>query len=162
MAGRPGAAAGGEPTRERGLRMRHFTRLVAAGLALAALGGAACAQEDFDRGKTGAQLYASDCAICHKSVQRLNPDVGGLFGLRGFLEQHYTASREAAAAVAAYLQSVQREAGPQRRESARAKKRGEGEPKARRPKSAEKKTTGGKSEETKPAEKKAEPEKKKE
>ena len=62
------------------------------------------AQENLDSGKTGAQLYAADCAICHKSPQALNKP-GGLFGLSGFLREHYTASKELAAAIAAYLQS---------------------------------------------------------
>lgn len=76
--------------------------LLAAGL----LAGAASAQENFDAGKSGAQLYQSDCAICHKSAQALNKSGGGLFGLESFLREHYTASREAAAAIAAYLNTV--------------------------------------------------------
>jgi hypothetical protein len=70
------------------------------------LAGAARAQENFDAGKSGAQLYASDCAICHKSAQGLNKSGGGLFGIESFLREHYTSSRESAAAIAAYLNSV--------------------------------------------------------
>jgi cytochrome c len=66
----------------------------------------ALAQDNFDAGKSGAQLYASDCAICHKSAQALNKSGGGLFGLESFLREHYTSSRESAAAIAAYLNSV--------------------------------------------------------
>jgi len=66
----------------------------------------ALAQENLDAGKSGAQLYASNCAICHKSVQALDKSTGGLFGLESFLREHYTASREAAATIAAYLNSV--------------------------------------------------------
>lgn len=62
-------------------------------------------QENFDSGKTPAQLYASDCAICHKSPQGLAKG-GGLFGLAGFLREHYTASRESAAAIASYVESM--------------------------------------------------------
>lgn len=131
--------------------MTDFTRLLAVGLAFVALSGAANAQEDLDRGKTGAQLFASDCAICHKSPQRLHTDAGGLFGLSGFLREHYTSSRHAASAIAAYVESMHREP------SLRAHKRSEGEPKAHRAKSAEKKTAGGKAEETKPPAKKDEP-----
>jgi len=140
--------------------MTDFTRLLAAGLALVALSGAAHAQDDFDAGKNGAQLFASDCAICHNSVQKLHTDVGGLFGLRGYLKEHYAASSEAASAIAAYVQSMHRESAGHRREGARPKKRIEGEPKSSRSKSAEKKTAGGKAEETKPPAKKDEPNKK--
>src|SRR5690242_15356759 len=110
--------------------MTDFTRLLAAGLALVALSGAAHAQDDFDAGKNGAQLFASDCAICHKSAQSLHTDAGGLFGLSGFLREHYTSSSHAASAIAAYLESVHREPAAQRRGSVRAHKGSEGEPKA--------------------------------
>ena len=70
------------------------------------LAGAASAQENFDAGKSGAQLYASNCAICHKSAQALDKSGGGLFGLDSFLREHYTSSRESAAAIAAYLKTV--------------------------------------------------------
>ena len=66
--------------------------------------GLACAQENLDSGKTGAQLYASNCAICHKTPQSLGR--GGMFGLSGFLREHYAASRESAAAIAAYIEST--------------------------------------------------------
>ena len=66
--------------------------------------GSANAQENLDSGKTPAQLYASDCAICHKTPQGLSKSVGD-FGLASFLREHYTASREAAAAIAAYVQA---------------------------------------------------------
>jgi len=73
---------------------------------LVVLGAAAAhAQESLDSGKTAAQLFASDCAICHKTPQGLAKP-GRISGLNDFLRQHYTASRESAAAVAAYLQSV--------------------------------------------------------
>lgn len=67
----------------------------------------AAAQENLDSNKTAAQLFASDCAICHKSPQGL-AKAGGLLGLDSFLRQHYTASRESAAAIAAYLQAAGR------------------------------------------------------
>jgi len=70
-----------------------------------AIAGPAAGQENFDQGKTAAQLYASDCAICHKSPNGLTKG-GGIFGLSGYLREHYTASRESAAAIAAYLESV--------------------------------------------------------
>jgi mono/diheme cytochrome c family protein len=78
-------------------------RLIIAGLALA-WAQTAGAQENLDHGKTAAQLFASDCAVCHKSAQGLAKS-GGLFGIEGFLRQHYTASRESAAAIAKYLEA---------------------------------------------------------
>ena len=53
--------------------------------AAAAVNGAE-AQETLGRGKTPAQTFASDCAVCHKSPQ-------------------HTSSRESAAALANYLRS---------------------------------------------------------
>jgi hypothetical protein len=78
-------------------------RLIFTGLALV-LAQTAGAQENLDHGKTPAQLFASDCSICHKSPQGLAKS-GGLFGVEGFLRQHYTASRESAAAIAKYLEA---------------------------------------------------------
>jgi hypothetical protein len=88
--------------------MKGFKRRgigLAAGLLALALVAPAAAQENLDSGKTGAQLYAADCAICHKSAQALKKS-GGIFGLSSFLREHYTASRESAAAIASYLDSV--------------------------------------------------------
>jgi len=90
--------------------MTKWTRFVLAGAGLWAaltVAGPALAQDNFDAGKSGAQLFASDCAICHKSAQSINRNVGGPFGgLESFLREHYTASREAAASITAYLNSV--------------------------------------------------------
>ena len=71
--------------------------------ALSALLAPALAQENLDQGKSAAQLYASDCAICHKSPNGLAKS-GGLLGLDNFLRQHYTASRESATVLAKFLQ----------------------------------------------------------
>jgi len=88
-------------------------RLAVAVLALA-LAAPVGAQENLDSGKSGAQLYASDCAICHKSPQGL-AKAGGLFGLSGFLQQHYTASRESATVIAKYLESFGNAPAPAKR-----------------------------------------------
>jgi hypothetical protein len=97
------------------------------------------AQENLDSNKTAAQLFTSDCAICHKSAQGLAKS-GGILGLENFLRQHYTASRESAAAIAAYLQSVGR--GPAAPAPGRAVKRTpKGDDKA---KAAEKKPAAAK------------------
>lgn len=112
--GRCECMVSGRAARRRGSRgyktMRIWTRLGLSGggmvLAASMLAGAASAQENLDAGKSGAQLYASNCAICHKSAQALNKSGGGLFGLDSFLREHYTSSRESAAAISAYLNTV--------------------------------------------------------
>jgi hypothetical protein len=141
------------------------------------------AQESLDAGKSGAQIFASDCTLCHKSPQGLSKS-GSLFGLSGFLREHYTASRQSADAVAKYLASIPeapapaaRHGGPTKR-SAKGddktkldgKKPGEKKPEAKsgeekspkssesKPKSSEKKSTDAKpadsKSESKPDEKK--------
>jgi hypothetical protein len=74
-------------------------------LALLFLMTPAGAQENLDQGKSPAQLFASDCAICHKTPQGLAKSAG-VFGLDRFLQEHYTASHEAAAAISKYLQAA--------------------------------------------------------
>ena len=70
------------------------------------------AQENLEQGKTGAQLYASVCADCHKSPQSLKPP--GIF-LESFLREHYTADRVSAAAIATYLHGLKKPESPRRR-----------------------------------------------
>jgi hypothetical protein len=77
------------------------------GIIVAFLGSSAGAQESLDRGKSPAQLFASHCSACHKSPRGLAKS-GGLFGLDGFLREHYMTSRETAAAMSSYL----RDSGP--------------------------------------------------
>jgi len=79
--------------------------VIGAGFLALASTGPAIAQENLDLGKTPAQLYAADCAICHKSPQGMTKNAG-VFGLSKFLREHYTASRQSAAAIAAYVESV--------------------------------------------------------
>jgi hypothetical protein len=111
--------------------MMGFNRGI--GLALAvlalALAAPAGAQESLDSGKTGAQLFASDCAICHKNAASL-AKAGGQFGLANFLLQHYTASRQSAAIIAAYVDSVARAQAPGRRPAA-TKRTAKGDEKAK-------------------------------
>jgi len=86
--------------------MTVFNRSIGWAIAVLALvSSAATAQENLDSGKTPGELYAQDCAICHKSPRGL-AQTGGILGVQAFLREHYTASREAAAAIAAYLQAV--------------------------------------------------------
>src|SRR5215217_4852366 len=67
---------------------------------LAATG--AYGQQDLDAGKTGPQLFAQDCAACHKSPQGLVKTISG-GALVGFLRQHYTSSSASANMIAGYL-----------------------------------------------------------
>jgi hypothetical protein len=71
--------------------------------------------------KPAPALFASDCtgSDCHKGPQGLakGKSVGGL---AGFLREHYTNSRESAAALAAYLMKVPAGAEPREARPARA------------------------------------------
>jgi len=78
-------------------------RLAAMAGLLAGLAPAmAHAENNIDQGKTAAQIWAVDCAVCHKSVRGL---VSGKnrYTLTEFLREHYTTSRDQAAALAAYV-----------------------------------------------------------
>jgi hypothetical protein len=81
-------------------RLRLFT-VGAFAVATMVLAGSAAAQ-DYDAGKTGPQLFASDCAACHKSPGGLarGKDKGSL---TSFLSEHYTTRRESAQLLAAFL-----------------------------------------------------------
>lgn len=80
-----------------------FRRLAPALVLFAALAPPmAHAQVNIDQDKTPAHIYASDCAVCHKSIRGL-ANGRGSSALTGFLAEHYTSSRQEAAAVAAYV-----------------------------------------------------------
>jgi len=88
------------------MAMKVFNRGLALAIGALALGFAsgARAQENLDKGKTGAQMFASDCAVCHKTTAGLSR--GRVLGLDNFLREHYTASRESAGAIAAFIQAT--------------------------------------------------------
>jgi hypothetical protein len=110
--------------------VRHGLGLAIGVLALC-VAGTSGAQENLDQGKSAAQLFASDCAICHKSTQGLSR-AGGLLGLQNFLREHYTASRESAAAIARYVAATDKGPAPAKRTRATATKRTpQGEEKAK-------------------------------
>jgi hypothetical protein len=74
-------------------------------LGLALLGAAHCGHasaQDLTQGKTPAQLFAGDCAACHKSSQGLAKD-NDPRSLATFLREHYTTKPEMAEALAAYV-----------------------------------------------------------
>jgi hypothetical protein len=73
-----------------------------AAMALAMLATPARAQTNIDQGKSSAEIFASDCAVCHKTTRGLADGKNSLM-LSGFLREHYTASRDQAAALAAYV-----------------------------------------------------------
>jgi hypothetical protein len=134
--------------------IRFYRGILLAGGILAAAGTLpALAQDNLDAGKTPAQLYAADCAICHKTPQGLNKG-GGIFGLSGFLREHYTASREAASAIAAYVQSVDKGPAPAKKPGKRTAK---GDDKSKSAKPNEAKPEQIKAGEPKSAVPKAEP-----
>jgi hypothetical protein len=126
--------------------LRRGIRLVIGMLALCLAGGS-WAQESLDLGKSPARLFASDCSGCHKSPQGLGK-AGGLAGLDSFLREHYTASRETAAAIASYLKTMNTGPAAPGRASKRTAK---GDDKA---KSDDKKKSGAKPGDAKGSEKK--------
>jgi hypothetical protein len=78
------------------------TLSVVAALALAMVPAMARAQTNIDQGKPPSEIFANDCAVCHKTTRGLANGKNSLM-LSGFLREHYTASREQAAALAAYV-----------------------------------------------------------
>lgn len=71
-------------------------------MALAMLASPSFAQTNIDQGKSAAELFANDCAACHKTTRGLANGRNSLT-LSIFLREHYTASRDQAAALAAYV-----------------------------------------------------------
>ncbi|MGB6541575.1 MAG: hypothetical protein WBF03_11950 [Xanthobacteraceae bacterium] len=70
---------------------------------LAALAPAmAHAQTNIDQGKTPAQIFTEACSACHKAARGLANGKGS-YALTEFLHEHYTTSRDQAAALAAYV-----------------------------------------------------------
>jgi hypothetical protein len=113
---------------ERLKEMKALRRCMGLGVTILAVfvGRSVMAQENIDAGKTPAELYAQDCAICHKTPHGLSKG-GGIFGLQSFLRVHYTASKESAAAIAAYLTAIDRGAVPNERARAATKHLSKGE-----------------------------------
>jgi hypothetical protein len=91
--------------RKRRVALRRFGRLVAVVACLALFGAAtAFAQENLDAGKSPAQLFASDCSVCHQSPKGLAKGSSSS-SLSSFLRQHYTSSQQNASVIAGYLLS---------------------------------------------------------
>ncbi len=64
----------------------------------------AYAQTNIDQGKTPAQIFAGACAECHKATRALARGKNSAT-LTDFLQEHYTTSRNQAAALATYVLS---------------------------------------------------------
>jgi hypothetical protein len=94
---------------------------VLVGLSVMLGAGPALAQDNLDRGKTLQQVYATDCGICHSDARKVAASMQQR-RLTGFLEQHYTTSKAAAAAIAGYLAGVARGEPQPRPQRPRAKK----------------------------------------
>jgi hypothetical protein len=83
--------------------IRVFPRLVPTiGLLAALVPSVVHAQVNIDQGKPASQIFANDCAACHKATRGLATGKNSVT-LAAFLREHYTASREQAAALAAYV-----------------------------------------------------------
>jgi len=130
-----------------------LVRCTGVALAVLTLGLAAPsgAQESLDAGKTGAQIFASDCTLCHKSPQGLNKS-GRMFGMSSFLIEHYTASKQSADAVAKYLASIPDARAPAAKRGGPGKRaaKGDGKTKLDEKKSGEKKPEAKSGEEKPP------------
>jgi hypothetical protein len=74
----------------------------AIGLFVGLLPAMAQGQTNIDQGKSPAEIFANDCGTCHKSARGL-ANGRGSSGLASFLVEHYTASKDQAAALAAYV-----------------------------------------------------------
>jgi mono/diheme cytochrome c family protein len=79
---------------------------------MVALMGGTIKAEDLEQGKSGAKLFAANCAHCHRSPRGLAKDRFN-WTLSRFLQQHYTSGSASAQALTAFLQSVDTRAGSQ-------------------------------------------------
>jgi len=113
---------------------------------------AARAQVNIDAGKTAAEIYASDCATCHKSPRGLAAGKNSLM-LSSFLREHYTASGDQAKALAAYvLGAGGAEPAPKQKPETEHAREEPREPKTGEPKSAESKSAESRSAEARTGE----------
>jgi hypothetical protein len=85
--------------------MSSGDRCVMLSILVVLMGGTAWAQQDLDSNKSGAKLFATNCADCHHSPRGLAKDRFS-WTLSNFLQQHYTSSAASAQTLTAYLQSV--------------------------------------------------------
>ncbi len=84
---------------------RRFGPAIGAASAVAAaviFAGPSLGQTNIDQGKPASELFANYCAVCHKSTRGLANGRNSLM-LSLFLREHYAASSQQAAALAAYV-----------------------------------------------------------
>ena len=129
----------------------------AVAVAFAAAPPPTVAQTNIDQGKSPAEIFATDCAACHKSIRGLAAGKNSLT-LSSFLREHYTSSRDQAAAMASYVLSNGGNAPAAPNTNSRSGRAAIEEPKTSGPKSAEPKSSEPKPSEPRSAEPKpAEP-----
>jgi hypothetical protein len=132
-------------------RLVPVIRLASVAAVVVICAGSALGQTNIDQGKPASELFANYCAVCHKSTRGLANGRNSLT-LSLFLREHYAASSQQAAALAAYVISAGGNA-PAKPERARSEE----------PKGQEAKTQDSKGHEIKPhapsASAKSEPEK---
>jgi hypothetical protein len=105
------------------------------------------AQVNIDQGKSPADIFANDCAACHKSTRGLANGQNSL-ALSSFLREHYTASKEQANALAAYVLANGGGSGTPQKPVAVSEPKSS-EPKSSEPKSSEPKSSDARSSEPK-------------
>jgi hypothetical protein len=122
--------------------------------------GPSLGQTNIDQGKPASELFANYCAVCHKSTRGLANGRSSLT-LSLFLREHYAASREQAAALAAYVISAGGNAPAAKPERAKSEEPKGQEAKGQEAKGQEAKGQEAKGHETRPraASAKSEPEK---
>ena len=88
---------------------RTSALIVVIGFVTVCIASSAGAQENLERAKTAAQLFATNCASCHKSPQSVTTTTKIFGGLESFLREHYTPSSQSAATLAAYLNGLEKQ-----------------------------------------------------
>jgi len=88
---------------------RTSALIVVIGFVTVCIASSAGAQENLERAKTAAQLFATNCASCHKSPQSVTTTTKIFGGLESFLREHYTPSSQSAATIAAYLNGLEKQ-----------------------------------------------------
>jgi hypothetical protein len=145
--------------------LRHLVPVIGAvsAVAMAALSaGPSRGQTNIDQGKPASELFANYCAVCHKSTRGLANGRNSLT-LSMFLHEHYAASSQQAAALAAYVISAGGNAPAAKPERAKSEEPKGREAKTQDSKGAESKGQESRGHEAKPraasASPKSEPEK---
>jgi hypothetical protein len=121
--------------------LRRFVPVIGAvsTVAMAALSaGPIRGQTNIDQGKPASELFANYCAVCHKSTRGL-ANGRNSFTLSLFLREHYAASSQQAAALAAYVISAGGNAPAAKPERAKSEEPKGREAKTQEPKGADSK-----------------------